>query len=121
MILRDAARKIVEVLSDVEFALAWPSISKSFGATGHFVWHDEPLDATLSLTDFVAALTGDRSGLKLRLAGAPLKFAFDGSVSHKPRTAPWKARSPPTRCRCAIRCAGPHRRPYRAAASGASP
>jgi AsmA protein len=72
------------VLTDVDFALAWPSISKSFGATGRFVWHDEPIDATLSLTDFVAALVGDRSGLKLRLSGAPLKFAFDGYISHKP-------------------------------------
>ncbi len=85
VVLRDPARKIAEVLSQVEFALAWPSISQSFGATGHFVWHDEPLDATLSFSNFLAALTGDRSGLKVRLAGAPLKLAFDGSVSHKPR------------------------------------
>jgi AsmA protein len=84
VILRDDAYKIIEVLTDVDFALAWPSISKSFGASGRFVWHDEPVDATVSLTDFVAALTGDRSGLKLRLSGAPLKFAFDGSISHKP-------------------------------------
>ena len=84
VVLRDEAQRIFEVLTDVEFALAWPSISKSFGATGRLTWHDEPLDATLSLTDFVAALTGDRSGLKVRLAGAPLKFAFDGYISHRP-------------------------------------
>jgi AsmA protein len=83
-IVRNDAQKIIEVLTDVDFALAWPSISKSFGATGRFVWHDEPIDATLSLSDFVAALVGDRSGLKLRLSGAPLKFAFDGSISHQP-------------------------------------
>ena len=34
--------------------------------------------------DFAAALAGNRSGLKLRLAGAPLKAAFDGSISVKP-------------------------------------
>ena len=84
VIVRNDAYKVIEVLTDVDFALAWPSISKSFGATGRFVWHDEPIDATLSLTDFVAALVGDRSGLKLRLSGAPLKFAFDGYLSHKP-------------------------------------
>jgi AsmA protein len=84
VMLRDEASKVVERLTDVEFALAWPSISKSFAATGRFVWHSEPVDATLSLTDFVATLVGDRSGLKLRLAGAPLKFAFDGYISHKP-------------------------------------
>ena len=70
--LYDAAQKIVETLTNVEFALAWPAISKSFAATGRFAWHDQPIDATLSLTDFVAALTGDRSGLKLRLSGALL-------------------------------------------------
>ena len=82
--LRDEARKISETLTNVEFSLAWPSISRTFAATGRFDWHDEPIDATLSLTDFVAALAGDRSGLKVRLAGAPFKFAFDGNISHRP-------------------------------------
>jgi AsmA protein len=83
-ILRDEAYKIVEVLSNVRFALAWPSISKSFAATGRFVWNGEPLDASISFTDFVAALRGERSGFKVRLAGAPFKFAFDGYISHRP-------------------------------------
>ena len=84
VILRDEAYKIVETLTNVEFALAWPSISRSFAATGRLAWHHEPIDATISFTDFVAALQGDRSGLKLRLAGAPFKFAFDGYISHRP-------------------------------------
>ena len=84
IILRDEAYEIVETLSNVEMALAWPSISRSFAATGRFAWHDEPIDATIGLTDFVAALQGDRSGLKIRLASAPFKFAFDGYISHRP-------------------------------------
>ena len=84
VILRDEAFKLVETLSNVEFALAWPSISRSFAATGRFAWHDETIDATISFTDFVAALKGDRSGLKLRLAGTPFKFGFDGYLSHRP-------------------------------------
>jgi AsmA protein len=84
VILRDEAYRIVETLADVDFALAWPSISRSFAGTGRFAWHDEPIDATLSFTDFVAALQGDRSGLKLRLAGAPFKVAFDGYISYRP-------------------------------------
>jgi AsmA protein len=84
VMLHDDTYKIVETLTDVEFSLAWPSISKTFAATGRFVWHDEPIDATLSLSDFLAALTGDRSGLKLRAVGTPLKFAFDGYISHRP-------------------------------------
>jgi AsmA protein len=84
VILRDEAYKILETISNVEMALAWPSISQSFAATGRFAWHDEPIDASVSLTDFAAALLGERSGLKLRLAGAPLKLAFDGYISHRP-------------------------------------
>ena len=84
VVVRDAARKTDETLTDVDFSLAWPSISKSFGATGRFVWHDEPVDASLTLADFPAALAGNRTGLKLRLAGAPMKAAFEGSISVKP-------------------------------------
>ena len=84
IILRDKSYKIVETLSSVELSLAWPSISKSFAATGRFTWHNEKVDATISFTDFLATLRGDRSGLKVRLAGAPLKFGFDGYLSHRP-------------------------------------
>jgi AsmA protein len=84
VVLRDAARKISETLTDVQFSLAWPSISKSFGATGRFIWRGEPVDAGLTLGDFAAALAGNTSGLKLRIASAPLKGAFEGSLSVKP-------------------------------------
>ena len=40
----------------------------------------ERVDGSLSASDFVALLSGDRSGLKARLVSAPLKLAFDGSV-----------------------------------------
>jgi len=82
--LDDASRGITETFRDVELALAWPSISKSFAATGHFVWHDEPIESAITLTDFAAALAGDRSGLKVRLTGAPVKFAFEGNWSTQP-------------------------------------
>lgn len=84
VVLHDERRDLTETLSDVEFALAWPSISKSFAATGRFVWHEKPIDATLSLSDFVAALSGERTGLKLRLASMPLNLAFDGFASLRP-------------------------------------
>jgi len=84
VILRDESYKIVETLSNVEMALAWPAISKSFAATGRFAWHDEPIDASFSVADFVSALHGDKSGLKVRLSGTPFKFAFDGYISSRP-------------------------------------
>ena len=76
-----AGKDTAERLDGVEFQLAWPSISRSFGASGRFVWHDEPIEASFTLGDFLAALSGERSGIKVRLAGAPVKAAFDGAMS----------------------------------------
>lgn len=82
--ITDTARRIDETLSDVNVSLAWPSIAKTFAATGRFTWRGEQVDASLGLSDFLAGLMGERSGLKVRLAGAPIKLAFDGHVSHRP-------------------------------------
>src|SRR5262249_42179494 len=68
VLLRDERRELSERLSSVEFALAWPSISKTFAASGSFRWHGETVDGNFSLSDFVAALLGDQSGLKVRLS-----------------------------------------------------
>jgi AsmA protein len=84
IVIRDEAHKLLEMLTQAELALAWPSISNSFGATGRFSWHGQSVDAALSLGDFVAALSGERSGLKLRLSAVPLKFAYDGYISSRP-------------------------------------
>jgi AsmA protein len=84
VVVRNKGRDATETFDDVALSLAWPSISKSFGASGRFVWHDEPLDMSLTLSDFAAALAGNRSGLKLRIAGHPAKAAFEGSISVKP-------------------------------------
>jgi AsmA protein len=84
VVLNDVSRHMSEQLDDVNVSLAWPSISKSFGATGRFVWHDKPVDASLTLADFTAALAGTQTGLKLRLSGAPMKAAFEGTISLRP-------------------------------------
>jgi len=84
IIVTEPAREISEELSDVELSFAWPSIARSFGATGRFTWRDELFDASATAGDLLAALSGDRSGLKLRLSGAPFKLAFEGAMSQKP-------------------------------------
>ena len=84
VVVRDDERKTLGKLDDVQFSLAWPSISKTLGATGRLVWHNEPLDVTLILSDFPAALAGSRTGLKLRLASTLMKAAFEGAFSVKP-------------------------------------
>jgi AsmA protein len=84
IVVKDAKRGISETLTDVELALAWPSISSGFAATGRFAWNGERIDATVGLTDFAAALVGSRTGVKVRLNGAPLKLAFEGLMSMRP-------------------------------------
>jgi AsmA protein len=84
IVIRDEAHKVSETLSGVEFSLAWPSISRSFGATGRFIWRDAPMDASLTLADFPSILAGARSGLRLRVSGTPMKAAFEGAISLKP-------------------------------------
>jgi AsmA protein len=79
----DAANHQSENLDDIDLSLAWPSISRSFAATGQFDWRGERVDGSISASDFIAALSGDRSGLKMRIASAPLKLAFDGTVADR--------------------------------------
>src|SRR5712664_2351096 len=82
----DTASHLSETLGDIDLSLAWPSISRSFAATGQFDWRGERVDGSISVSDFIAALSGDRSGLKARLASAPLKLAFDGTVANRTST-----------------------------------
>ena len=84
VIVHDQGKRATERLESVNFQVAWPSISRSFGANGHFVWNEEPVEASLTLSDFLAALTGDRSGVKLRVSSAPLNVAFDGTATDQP-------------------------------------
>jgi AsmA protein len=107
----DQSRGIAETLSDIDSSLAWPSISRSFGATGQFDWRGERVDGSISFGDFLAALAGARTSLKLRLSSAPLKVAFDGAIARQPNmniegtltsdapslreTLRWTGRTPP--------------------------
>ncbi|MGA7070117.1 AsmA family protein [Bradyrhizobium sp.] len=79
----DPVRQVKEALDDIDLSLAWPSISRSFAATGQFDWRGERVDGSISIGDFLAALSGDRSGFKARLASAPLKLAFDGTIANR--------------------------------------
>jgi AsmA protein len=79
----DEANRVSENVGDIDLSLAWPSISRSFAATGQFDWRGERVDGSVSVSDFIAALSGERSGLKARLSSAPLKVAFDGAVANR--------------------------------------
>src|SRR6266853_1426594 len=70
----DAANHASETLGDIDLSLAWPSISRFFAATGQFDWRGERIDGSISIGDFLAALSGDRSGLKVLLDRAPIEI-----------------------------------------------
>ena len=80
---RDETAGVHEHIDDIDLSLAWPSISRTFAATGQFDFRGERLDGSITVADFIAALRGDTSGIKLRLAGAPMKIAFDGTITNK--------------------------------------
>lgn len=80
---RNDGRRILETVSGAEISLAWPAIARSFAATGQFDWRGNRVDGSLNVNDFIAALGGERSGLKARVASAPLKFAFDGAIANR--------------------------------------
>jgi AsmA protein len=80
---QDDAGRVSETVGDIDLSLAWPSISRSFAATGQFDWRGERVDGSISVSDFIAALSGERSGLKARISSAPLKVAFDGAVANR--------------------------------------
>ena len=82
--VRDEAHGVDERLSGVEMSFAWPAIARSFAATGRFVWRGETIDASATVADLVAAVTGAPAGIKVRLSGAPFKLAFDGHISRTP-------------------------------------
>src|SRR5580698_4484908 len=46
-------------------------------------WRGPRVDGSVSISDFLAALSGDRSGFKARIASAPLKLAFDGTAANR--------------------------------------
>lgn len=84
VVVRDDSRALVETITNVNGSLAWPSLFRSFAATGRFEWRGESIDASIGIGDFIAALDGNPSSLKLRLNGAPLKLAFEGQFSTRP-------------------------------------
>jgi len=101
----DAANHVSEQLGDIDLSLAWPSISRSFAATGQFDWRNERVDGSDLSRRLRGDAVGDRSGLKARLVSAPVKLAFDGTVANR-TSLMMKAPSPSTARRCATRCVG---------------
>ena len=84
LVVRDSYRGIYEEVSDADLSLAWPAISRSFAVTGSVRYRGETLEIGATLSNFAAALQGERSALKMRVAGSPLKFTFDGAIATRP-------------------------------------
>src|SRR3984957_18211900 len=46
----DPVRQAKEALDDIDLSLAWPSISRSFAATGQFDWRGQRVDGSVSIS-----------------------------------------------------------------------
>jgi AsmA protein len=84
---RDDVRRVSQTASGIDVSLAWPSISRSFAATGEFTWRGERIDSSISVANFASALSGERSGLRARFSSAPIKLAFDGTLVNRENVA----------------------------------
>jgi AsmA protein len=83
LVYRNDANHVYETISDIDLKFSLPSALHSFSASGQSTWHNERLDGNFSIADFIAAVAGEKSGLKVRLSGAPLKLSFDGTMTNK--------------------------------------
>src|SRR5437763_16442536 len=52
LVYEDIGHQVTEKLDDIDLSLAWPSISRSFAATGQFDWRGERVDGSISISDF---------------------------------------------------------------------
>src|ERR1700732_589946 len=57
----DAVNHVAEKLDDIDLSLAWPSISRSFAATGQFDWRGARGEGAIRARAFVARLSGHSS------------------------------------------------------------
>ena len=55
---------IYEYISDADLSLAWPAISRSFAVTGSVRYRGEPMEIGVTLSNFAAALQGERSDIE---------------------------------------------------------
>jgi AsmA protein len=83
----DDAQRVSQAASGIDVSLAWPSISRSFAATGEFTWRGERIEGSVSVANFAAALSGERSGLRARFSSLPVKLAFDGTLVNRENLA----------------------------------
>ncbi|WP_420833364.1 AsmA family protein [[Pseudomonas] carboxydohydrogena] len=80
---RNARNQANETVGGIDLAISLPSSSRSFSVRGQSTWHNEQLEGSFTIADFLAAVDGEKSGLKVKFSGAPLKLSFDGSMTNR--------------------------------------
>lgn len=83
LLYRDAKNHANETVGGIDLAISLPSSSRSFSVRGQSTWHNEQLEGSFTIADFLAAVGGEKSGLKVKLSGTPLKLSFDGSMTNR--------------------------------------
>lgn len=83
LLYRDAKNNLKETVGGIDLAISLPSSSRVFSMRGEATWHNERLDGNFTIADFLAAVNGEKSGLKVKLVGTPLKLSFDGTMTNR--------------------------------------
>ena len=83
LVYRNARNQAAETIGGIDLAISLPSGSRSFSVRGQSTWHNEQLEGSFTIADFLAAVDGEKSALKVKLSGAPLKLSFDGSMTNR--------------------------------------
>jgi AsmA protein len=78
----DARSGVAEEISDVNMAVALPSLDKPLKANGGLVWHDKKIDLDISAEKPGALIAGGASPATISVQGDPLKLTFAGTLAN---------------------------------------
>jgi AsmA protein len=81
LILRDASGLVAQEATGIDMSFALPSSGRRLAASGHYLWRGQTVETVVSVADMGTLLSGEASGVKLRLQSPKGKLAFDGQVS----------------------------------------
>jgi AsmA protein len=83
LLYRNAKNHANETVGGIELAVSLPAGSRTEKVRGQSTWHNEQLEGSFTIADFIAAVGGEKSGLKVKLSGTPLKLSFDGTMTNR--------------------------------------
>ncbi|MCA0317378.1 MAG: AsmA family protein [Proteobacteria bacterium] len=69
-------------LSAIEFAISWPGPNRQANISGTLTANGEPVEVNAVVARPLALFTAEPTGVKMRVTSAPMKSAFEGTVTN---------------------------------------